>query len=90
MLIRSHKPTPVHNILYDFITDDDINDVDDDVGGMVGICVITGVLIPGLSMGINTGILVTIRQLLTLPHWTQPGKYVGSHFVYFLPNILID
>ena len=55
MLICFHKPTPVHNILYDFITDDDINDVDDDVGGMVGICVITGVLIPGLSMGINTG-----------------------------------
>ena len=55
MLIRSHKPTPVHNIPYDFITDDDNNDVDDDVGGMVGICVITGVLIPGLSMGINTG-----------------------------------
>ena len=55
LLIGSHKPTPVHNILYDFITDDDINDVDDDVGGMVGICVITGVLIPGLSMGINTG-----------------------------------
>ena len=83
MLICFHKPTPVHNILYDFITDDDINDVDDDVGGMVGICVITGVLIPGLSMGINTGILVTTytasldtaRQICGVTFCLFPSKY---------------
>ena len=75
MLIGSHKPT---HILYDFITDDD------DVGGMVGMCVITAELIPGQSGQIygDGTISVTIRQLLTLPHWAEPLKYVESGFVY--------
>ena len=44
-------------------------------------CVITTVLIPGQKYG-DGSILVTIRQLLTLPHWAEPFKYVGSDFVY--------
>ena len=44
-------------------------------------CVITTVLIPGKKYGMGS-ILVNIRQLLTLPHWAEPLKYVGSDFVY--------